>query len=152
MKRKGLRTGPQNSRRSSSFSRYAFVLTGTPLENRLDELYSIFQFIDPRILGPLWHFNDRFFELEERRSGTYIVLGYRNLAELRGIIAPYTLRRTREEVLQDLPSRVDNNFFVEMTPAQIEAYKEYKETAARFAAKARKRPRAQEQQILLNSW
>ncbi len=33
-------------------SRYAFVLTGTPLENRLDELYSIFQFMDPRILGP----------------------------------------------------------------------------------------------------
>ena len=98
-------------------SRYAFVLTGTPLENRLDELYSIFQFIDPRILGPLWHFNDRFFELEERRSGTYKVLGYRNLEELRGMIAPYALRRTREEVLQDLPPRVDNNFFVEMTPA-----------------------------------
>ena len=37
-------------------SRYAFVLTGTPLENRIDELYSIFQFLDPRILGPLWHF------------------------------------------------------------------------------------------------
>jgi superfamily II DNA or RNA helicase len=133
-------------------SRYAFVLTGTPLENRLDELYSIFQFIDPRILGPLWHFNDRFFELEERRSGTYKVLGYRNLDELRGIIAPYTLRRTREEVLQDLPSRVDNNFFVEMTPAQIEAYKEYKETVARLATKARKRPlMPKEQQILLNS-
>ena len=33
-------------------SRYAFVLSGTPLENRIDELYSIFQFLDPRILGP----------------------------------------------------------------------------------------------------
>ena len=133
-------------------SRYAFVLTGTPLENRLDELYSIFQFIDPRILGPLWHFNDRFFHLEERRSGTYKVLGYRNLDELRGIIAPYTLRRTREEVLQDLPSRIDNNFFVEMTPAQIEAYKEYRETVARLAAKARKRLLTpKEQRILLNS-
>jgi len=42
-------------------SPYAFVLTGTPLENRLDELYSIFQFIDPDILGPLWRFNQRFF-------------------------------------------------------------------------------------------
>jgi superfamily II DNA or RNA helicase len=133
-------------------SRYAFVLTGTPLENRLDELYSIFQFIDPRILGPLWHFNDRFFHIEERRSGTYKVLGYRNLEELRGIIAPYTLRRTREEVLQDLPSRVDNNFFVEMTPAQMQAYQEYKETVARLAAKARRRPLTpKEQQILLNS-
>jgi SNF2 family DNA or RNA helicase len=133
-------------------SRYAFVLTGTPLENRLDELYSIFQFIDPRILGPLWHFNDRFFQLEERRSGTYKVLGYRNLDELRNAIGPYTLRRTREEVLQDLPARVDNNFFVEMTPPQMEAYQEYKETVARLAAKARKRPLSpKEKQILLNS-
>jgi SNF2 family DNA or RNA helicase len=70
-------------------SRYAFVLTGTPLENRIDELYSIFQFLDPRILGPLWHFNDRFYELEKRESGTYKVLGYKNINELRALIRPY---------------------------------------------------------------
>ena len=64
-------------------SRYAFVLTGTPLENRIDELYSIFQFLDPRILGPLWHFNDRFYQLEKGARGGYKVLGYQNLDELR---------------------------------------------------------------------
>jgi hypothetical protein len=132
-------------------SRYAFVLTGTPLENRIDELYSIFQFIDPRILGPLWHFNDRFFQLEKRRSGTYKVLGYKNLDELRALVAPYTVRRTREEVLPDLPKRVDNNFFVEMTAPQTKAYNEFKETVARLAAKARRRPLTpKERQILLN--
>jgi superfamily II DNA or RNA helicase len=132
-------------------SRYAFVLTGTPLENRLDELYSIFQFIDPRILGPLWHFNDRFFQLERRRSGTYKVLGYKNLAELRETVAPYTLRRTREEVLPDLPDRVDNNFFVEMTALQMQAYDHYKETLARLAAQAKRRPlMPREREILLN--
>ncbi len=132
-------------------SRYAFVLTGTPLENRIDELYSIFQFIDPRILGPLWHFNDRFFQLERRRSGTYKVLGYKNLDELRATVAPYTLRRIREDVLRDLPERVDNDFFVEMTPPQTRAYDEYKEIVARLAAKARKRPLTpKESQILLN--
>ena len=80
-------------------SPYAFVLTGTPLENRLDELYSVFQFIDPTILGPLWRFNERYFELETKRPGAYKVLGYKNLDELRHRIAPYVLRRVREEVL-----------------------------------------------------
>jgi superfamily II DNA or RNA helicase len=133
-------------------SRYAFVLTGTPMENRVDELYSIFQFLDPRILGPLWHFNDRFFQLERRLSGTYRVLGYKNLDELRAIIAPYSLRRTREEVLKDLPERVDSNFFVEMTAAQWKAYNEFKETVARLVALARRRPLTpKERDILLMS-
>ena len=121
-------------------SRYAFVLTGTPLENRLDELYSIFQFIDPRILGPLWHFNERFYDLEEREDGSYKVLGYKNFAELRAVIQPYSLRRTRDEVLKDLPERIDNNFFVEMTDAQWAAYHEYREIVAQLAARAQRRP------------
>ncbi len=131
-------------------SRYAFVLTGTPLENRIDELYSIFQFLDPRILGPLWHFNDRFYELEQRSTGSYKVLGYKNLDELRATIAPYVLRRTRDEVLRDLPPRVDNNFFVEMTPAQWKAYDGFKETVARLVAKAQRMPLSpKEREILL---
>ncbi|MBC8496469.1 MAG: DEAD/DEAH box helicase, partial [Chloroflexi bacterium] len=121
-------------------SRYAFVLTGTPLENRIDELYSIFQFLDSRILGPLWHFNDRFYQLEKKPRGGYKVLGYQNLDELRRLIAPYTFRRTRDEVLTDLPDRTDNNFFVEMTNPQWKAYNEFKETLARLLAKARRIP------------
>lgn len=121
-------------------SRYAFVLTGTPLENRLDELYSVFQFLDPRILGPLWHFNERFYELETRDDGSYKVLGYKNLDELRHTIAPYVMRRTRDEVLHDLPTRVDNNFFVEMTREQWNAYDEFKERVAKLLALSKRRP------------
>lgn len=121
-------------------SRYAFVLTGTPLENRINELYSIFQFLDPRILGPLWHFNDRFYELEKTKSGSYKVLGYKNIDELRAIIKPYVLRRTRDEVLKDLPERVDNNFFVEMSDPQWKAYNEFKEQTAKLVAISHKRP------------
>jgi superfamily II DNA or RNA helicase len=131
-------------------SRYAFVLTGTPLENRLDELYSICQFIDPRILGPLWHFNDRFYDLEQREDGTHKVIGYKNFGELRATLAPYSLRRTRDEVLKDLPPRVDNNFFIEMTEPQWQAYNEYRETVAKLMATARRRPLTpKEHQILL---
>ena len=133
-------------------SRYAFVLTGTPLENRLDELYSVFQFIDPGILGPLWRFNQRYFQLEKRKSGSYKVLGYRNLDELRKRIAPYVLRRTRDEVLDDLPPRTDNNFFLEITPQQKKAYDGFRETMARLLTLMRKRPLTpKEHDILLRS-
>ncbi|MBN1580145.1 MAG: DEAD/DEAH box helicase [Anaerolineae bacterium] len=133
-------------------SPYAFVLTGTPLENRLDELYSILQFIDPTILGPLWRFNTRYYETERRRSGSYQVLGYKNLDELRHRIAPYVLRRVREEVLFDLPERIDSNFFVEMTNPQWAAYGEYEQRVAQLMARARRRPLTpQEHQILLGS-
>ena len=131
-------------------SPYAFVLTGTPLENRLDELYSIFQFIDPTILGPLWRFNERYYETERRPSGSYKVLGYTNLDELRHRISPYVIRRVREEVLLDLPERVDSNFFVEMTDPQWNAYYEYETHVARLMAKAKRMPLTpEEHQILL---
>src|SRR5204863_4467670 len=56
-------------------SRFAFVLTGTPLENRLDDLYSLMQVIDPHLFGPLWRFNEEFTTLDERGR----VTGYRRL-------------------------------------------------------------------------
>jgi len=130
-------------------SRYAFVLTGTPLENRIDELYSIFQFLDPRILGPLWHFNDRFYELEKRESGTYKILGYKNIDQLRALIKPYILRRTRDEVLKDLPPRTDNNFFVEMTEKQWQAYNEFREKLAKLLSASKRRPLTPKERELL---
>ena len=130
-------------------SRYAFVLTGTPLENRIDELYSIFQFLDPRILGPLWHFNDRFYELEKTKSGSYKVLGYKNIDQLRALIKPHVLRRTRDEVLKDLPARVDNNFFVEMTDPQWKSYNEFKEQLAQLIAKSHRRALTPKERELL---
>lgn len=133
-------------------SQYTFVLTGTPLENRLDELYSIFQFIDPTILGPLWRFNERYYEVNRRPSGSYKVLGHQNLDELRRRIGPYVLRRLREEVLLDLPERIDNNFFVEMTPPQIDAYREYESKVARLAAQAKRRPLTPAEHKLLQAF
>jgi hypothetical protein len=133
-------------------SPYGFVLTGTPLENRLDELYSIFQFLDARILGPLWKFNERYFEVEQRSKSSYRVLGYKNLDELRRRIGPYVERRTREEVLDDLPARTDNNYFVEMTDAQWRAYEEFQMTAARLLSIAQRRPLSpKEHKILLGA-
>ncbi len=65
-------------------SRYAFVLSGTPLENRLEDLYSLMQVVDPKILGPLWRYLVDFHVTDERGK----VLGYRNLSLLRQRLAP----------------------------------------------------------------
>src|SRR6202022_4696415 len=76
-------------------SRYAIVLTGTPLENKLEELYSIVQFVDDRRLGPAFPFLHDHRLLDEEGK----VIGYRNLDRLREKLAPILLRRTRAEVL-----------------------------------------------------
>ena len=67
------------------------------------------------------------------------MFGYKNLEELRRRISPIVLRRMREEVLHDLPPRVDNNFFVPMTPAQLEPYKDYQAIVARLLSIAQRR-------------
>ena len=55
-------------------SPYAFVLTGTPVENRIDEVYSIIQFLDPAIFGPLFRFNRDFYQLDGKgRAIGYIL-------------------------------------------------------------------------------
>src|SRR5216117_3278545 len=93
-------------------SRFALVLSGTPLENRLDELYSVVQFIDDRRLGPAFRFYNRHRIVDEKGK----VLGYKNLAELRENLKPVLLRRTRESVRQQLPPRT--NEIIRITPTQ----------------------------------
>ena len=117
-------------------TRYAFVLTGTPLENRIDEIYSIVQFLDPEILGPLFRFNRNFYELDERGRP----IGHRNLDVLAKRVSSVMLRRRKEEVENELPGRTTKTFFVPMTEAQREAYEGYEFLARRLAAVAAKRP------------
>ena len=80
-------------------SRYAFVLTGTPIENRIDELHSLMDFLDPTVLGPLFRFNRDFYELDERGRP----IGCRNLDQLHARVKPYLLRRRKKDVETELP-------------------------------------------------
>jgi superfamily II DNA or RNA helicase len=117
-------------------SPYAFVLTGTPLENRIDEIYSILQLVDPSLLGPLFRFNRQFYELDERGKPA----GYRNLDELHRRLAPVLLRRRKDDVEGQLPGRTDKHFFVPLEGEQIPRYLEYERRVASLLAKARRRP------------
>ena len=122
-------------------SRYAFVLTGTPLENRIDEIYSIVQFLDPELLGPLFRFNREFYELDEKGKPS----GFRNLDELARRVSSVMLRRRKEDVEGELPGRTVKTFFVPMTEAQTGAYEDYDHYVKRLAAIAAKRPLTKEE-------
>jgi len=90
------------------------VLTGTPLENRLEELISIVQLVDQHRLGPTW----RLLHEHQQVDDTGRVVGYRNLDRIGATLAPILLRRRKSEVLKQLPERVDKTLFVPMTPEQ----------------------------------
>ncbi len=82
-------------------SPFALVLSGTPMENNLGELFSVVEFIDDRPLGPAFRFFNRHRVVDEKGK----VLGYKNLGELRGNLEPVLLRRTRQSVMKELPPR-----------------------------------------------
>jgi superfamily II DNA or RNA helicase len=123
-------------------SRYAFVLTGTPIENRIDELHSLMDFLDPTVLGPLFRFNREFYRLDDRGRPC----GYQNLARLNARIKPYLLRRRKADVETELPDRTDKTFFVPLSDGQKKAYADHEAEVMRLAAKARRRPLTQSEQ------
>ena len=100
-------------------SRWAFVLTGTPLENRLAELHSLVEFLHRRALGPRWRL--RPFHIVEDAQGR--VLAYEGLEVLRRRLRGFFLRRDRREVLDQLPDRTDNTFWTGMTAQQRRPYR-----------------------------
>lgn len=122
-------------------SPYAFVLTGTPLENRIDEVYSIVQYLDPRLLGPLFRFNRDFYVLDERGRP----IDYKNLAELRARLEPVMLRRRKDDVEDQLPGRTVDTFYVAMTEEQRLRYADYETPASRLIALAQRRPLRKEE-------
>ncbi|MBY0231178.1 MAG: DEAD/DEAH box helicase [Gemmataceae bacterium] len=115
-------------------SPYAIVLTGTPLENRLEELVSIVQFIDLYRLGPTY----RLLHDHQVTDEAGKVTGYRDLDKLGQSLAPILIRRQKSQVLTELPERLDTNVFVPMTGQQMEIHSEYKETVARIVLKWRR--------------
>jgi superfamily II DNA or RNA helicase len=112
-------------------SRYAIVLTGTPLENKLEELYSIVQFVDDRRLGPAFEFLHEHRVLDNKGN----LVGYRNLDRIREKLGPILLRRTRAEVLGQLPERTDSTRYVELADAQREPYEQQRVNLARLLGK-----------------
>ncbi|WEV59535.1 SNF2-related protein [Bifidobacterium sp. ESL0728] len=96
-------------------ARHRFALTGTPIENRLSELWSIFDFLMPGMLGAYKHFRDR-FEMP-------ILSGDENAqAKLQAFVGPFILRRLKSQVLKDLPDKIENVITVQLEGEQRRLY------------------------------
>jgi superfamily II DNA or RNA helicase len=115
-------------------SPYAIVLTGTPLENRLEELVSIVQFVDLFRLGPTF----RLLHDHQEHDEVGKVIGYKNLNKIGETLSPVLLRRQKDQVLDQLPERIDNTVFVPMTEYQRQLHTEGREVVAKIVAKWRR--------------
>jgi superfamily II DNA or RNA helicase len=123
-------------------SRYAFVLTGTPIENRIDEIHSLMDFLNPSVLGPLFRFNRDFYELDEKGRP----IGCRNLDVLHQRIKPFLLRRRKAEVETELPERTDHNHFVPLNELQKQSYATHEQQVLKLVNIAMRRPLTKQEQ------
>lgn len=117
---------------------YRLVLTGTPMENRLEELASLLDWIDDVALAPKWRLVPWHTRIDG--DGDRGIHGARNLATLRQRISIATLRRVRKDVLSQLPSRTDTRVPVPLTAAQAEAHEARVPAIAEIMQKASRRP------------
>ena len=115
-------------------SPYAVVLTGTPLENKLEELISIVQFVDQHRLGPTW----KLLHEHQVKDESGRVTGYTGLEKIGQTLAPIMIRRRKSEVLMQLPERTDQNLLVPMTEPQMLFHQENADIVARIVQRWRK--------------
>jgi superfamily II DNA or RNA helicase len=115
-------------------SSYAIVLTGTPLENKLEELISIVQFVDQHRLGPTW----KLLHEHQVKDEAGRVTGYTGLEKIGQTLAPVMIRRRKSEVLRQLPSRTDQNLLVPMTEMQMLYHQENADVVAKIVQRWRK--------------
>ncbi len=98
-------------------ARRRLALTGTPIENRLSEIWSIFDFVSPGLLGPLDKFEQRFSKPIEAGD-------YKTAQRLRATIHPFILRRTKQEVAKDLPEKIETDQICDLTGDQRMVYQQ----------------------------
>ena len=112
-------------------SSFRLVLSGTPLENRLGELYTVTKFVDDELLGPAYQFFNKHHLVDERGK----TQGYHHLDELREKMSGVLLRRTRAEIADQLPERTDEIVRIEATQEQYDIQDANCARAAQIAAK-----------------
>ncbi len=103
---------------------FKLIVTGTPIENHLGELWNLFRFINPGLLGSLESFNERFANAIEHHSENRHPHN-----QLRKLIQPFILRRLKHQVLTELPSRTEITLHVELSPEELAFYEALRQQA-----------------------
>lgn len=93
-------------------------LSGTPIENNLSELYSLFRFLNPGMFGSLEEFNNTYALPIQKENNVEAV------KDLRKKIYPFILRRVKKEVLKDLPDKIEKTIYIDMNPEHKKFYEE----------------------------
>lgn len=101
-------------------AKYRIGLSGTPIDGRLEEIHSIFQILKPGLFVSKQKFMERYAEYDYFGA----VKGYHHIKEVSDKIAPYYLRRLKEEVLKDLPPKLHQDLHVELSAQNMKAYKD----------------------------
>ena len=104
-------------------ARHRFAVTGTPIENSLSELWSVFDFIMPGYLYDLHTFREQYEYPIMRGANPALAL------DLRSKIKPFIMRRMKSEVLNELPERIENTIYADMTEPQRNMYSAFLEIA-----------------------
>lgn len=104
-------------------SRYAVLLSGTPMENKLEELYANMELVDQFCLGPYYQFRDQHILLHPE---TGCIMGYKDLNAIGEAVSNRLLRRTKKGVRLQLPKRSDQFVLVPMTQRQDDLHSEFK--------------------------
>jgi superfamily II DNA or RNA helicase len=104
-------------------SDFRLILTGTPIENHLGELWNLFQFINPGLLGSLEQFHQRFALPIERDHNREVS------QQLKRLVQPFLLRRTKSQVLSELPPRIEVTVPVTLSDEEAALYETARQRA-----------------------
>lgn len=117
---------------------HSLVITGTPIENKLVDLYSIVGFVDSELLSPLWEFSYQHCYFSQTINDK--ITGYFNLQALKEKLKPILIRRKKSEVISQLNNVSQKNVFVDMHPKQQEYHASFARSIAAILAKKFKTP------------
>jgi ERCC4-related helicase/predicted nucleic acid-binding Zn finger protein len=112
---------------------HSLVITGTPIENKLADIYSIVGFIDPALLAPLWEFSYQHCYFDKQNGNK--ITGYYNLQLLKEKLKPVLLRREKKDVLSQLNNITHIDVPVEMHPIQRDFHTSYAQSISAILGK-----------------